>query len=409
MNTRLNLIIRLTLTAPVWVACDVLFPGAPEPEMLLAEPMEDLTSQQLQIHVAGDEDFARVFAVEDGLGPIFVNTSCEGCHVGDGKGHPFSTLTRFGKYDGTTWDPLVELGGPQLQNRAIPDFIAETIPAVATGVTRLTPPAVTGLGFVEALADVTLLDLQDPDDLNGDGISGKVNYVDAPDYFEPKVHHVPNAQGQFIGRFGKKGAAIDLMHQIVLAYREDMGITSDFLSQDLTNIQVTNSASDGVPEPEVGSSVVRDVVFYVRTLKVPPRRNESAPEVLSGETLFAQIGCEKCHVSTLRTGFDDVQALSQKEFHPYSDFLLHDMGPELDDGYIEGSSTTSEWRTPALWGIGLSPDSQGGQFFLMHDGRATTLEQAILLHGGEGQSSKESFVSLSTQEKDQILAFLESL
>ena len=393
----------------IWIACDSLFPSGPDPETFLAEPMEELTSQQLQIHAAGDEDFAHVFGVEEGLGPIFVNTSCEGCHVGDGKGHPFSTLTRFGKYDGVNWDPLVQFGGPQLQNRAIPDFIAENVPSAATGVTRLMPPAVTGLGFVEALDDATLLSLEDPDDSDGDGISGRVNYVDPPDFFEPKPQHVPNALGQYIGRFGKKGAAIDLLQQTVMAYREDMGITSDFLPQDLTNIQITNGASDAVPEPEVGSAAVRDVVFYLRTLKVPPRRNASDPDVLAGEALFVQIGCEGCHISTLQSGISDVQALSNKEFHPYSDFLLHDMGPELDDGYIEGSSTTSEWRTPPLWGIGLAPDSQGGQFFLLHDGRVSTLEEAIILHGGEGQSSRESFKSLSNQEKDQLLEFLLSL
>ncbi len=392
-----------------WAGCDGLFPAAPDPATVLAEPMEDLNSQQLQLHAAGDEDFARVFSVEDGLGPIFVNTSCEGCHVGDGKGHPFSTLTRFGKYDGISWDPMLEFGGPQLQNRAIPDFIAENIPPGATGVTRIMPPAVTGLGFVEALDDNTLLNLQDPEDLDRDGISGRVNYVDPPDYFVPKPSHMPNTGGQYPGRFGKKAAAIDLLQQSVQAYRDDMGITSDFLTQDLINIQVANGASDRVPEPEVGSSVVADVVFYLRTLKVPPRRDVSDDNVRAGETLFAQINCAKCHVSTLQTGISDVQALSQKEFHPYSDFLLHDMGPSLDDGYIEGSSTTSEWRTPPLWGIGLTPESQGGQFFLLHDGRATSLEEAILAHGGEAQTSKESYESLSGQQQDQLLEFLKSL
>ncbi len=389
-------------------SCDTIFPEGPDPNEILAEPIEGLSPQQLSLHISGDEEFARVFAPADGLGPIFVNTSCEGCHVGDGKGHPFSTLTRFGKYDGITWDPLTELGGPQLQHRAISQFIAEKIPAEATGVTKLLPPAVTGLGLVEALNDQTLLDLADPMDLDGDGISGVPNYVDPPDFFQPKNHHIP-LNGQFMGRFGKKGAAIDLFHQTVTAYREDMGITTDFLSEDLFNVQVTSAASDNVPEPELGSAIVNDVVFYVATLKPPPRRNEDDPEVRAGEALFAQIGCSGCHVPTLVSGVSDVEALSEKAFHPYSDFLLHDMGPDLDDGYIEGSSLTSEWRTAPLWGIGLASDSQGGQLFLLHDGRATNMEDAILFHGGESATSKEAYMTLSNSEKVQIIQFLESL
>ena len=125
--------------------------------------------------------------------------------------------------------------------------------------------------------------------------------------------------------------------------------------------------------------------------------------------MFTQVGCESCHKQTLKTEFSSVAALSNKTFHPYTDLLLHDMGPDLDDGYTEGNAKTSEWRTPPLWGLGLSPNSQGGQYFLLHDGRAKSIEEAIQLHGGEAQQSKERFQQLSVQDKNNLIKFLKSL
>ena len=213
------------------------------------------------------------------------------------------------------------------------------------------PPAVTGLGFVEALEDAALLALADPNDLNGDGISGRVNYVDPPDYFNPNSRHIPN-NGQFIGRFGKKAAAINLQQQTVQAYRDDIGITTDFLSDDPFNVQVSVSAGDNVPEPELGSSVVEEVIFYIQTLKAPIRRDLDDPQVIQGEGLFLQVGCSDCHVTTLKTGFSEVKALNEIEFHPFSDFLLHDMGPELDDGYIDQGAAQDQQEKGLAHGVG---------------------------------------------------------
>jgi CxxC motif-containing protein (DUF1111 family) len=125
--------------------------------------------------------------------------------------------------------------------------------------------------------------------------------------------------------------------------------------------------------------------------------------------VFNQINCASCHKPTLTTGYSNIEALSFKEFHPYTDLLLHDMGSGLDDGYTEGNALTSEWRTPPLWGLGLSPSAQGGQYFLMHDGRARSIEEAILLHGGEAENSKNQFLNLSETEKADLIKFLESL
>jgi len=270
------------------------------------------------------------------------------------------------------------------------------------------PPAVTGMGLLEAVTDATILSLADPNDTDGDGISGAPNYIQPPEYFEPKAHHIPS-NGLYIGRFGKKAGVIDLLQQVVTAYKEDMGVTTDFDPVENFNVQSGSFTGDEVDDPELSATVVQNVVFYIQTLKAPPRRNPDDPEVRAGETLFAQIGCVDCHTPTLRTGNSNIAALSENEFHPYTDLLLHDMGPELDDGYTEGIALTSEWRTAPLWGIGLAGDSQGGQAFYLHDGRAASLEEAIEFHGGEGANSREAFRNLTAAQKEQLIKFLESL
>ena len=391
------------------VSCDSLFPDIVAPEELLGEPIPDLTPEQLESHAKGDVEFGRVFGVLDGLGPIFVSNSCESCHAGDGKGHPSTSLIRFNRQDGQDFDPMISVGASQLQHRAITGYTAETLPTEIKGSTRLIPPAVGGLGYLAAVTDADILALADPNDLNGDGISGVPNYFPAPDFFEPESFHIPDASGRYIGRFGKKAGAIDLLQQVANAYLLDMGITSEFLDRDLFNELLGNHTGDNIPDPEVPASVVRNVVLYMRTLKVPPRRNAQRPDVLAGEQLFIQSGCAKCHVPTLKTGLSDIAALSNQTFHPYTDLLLHDMGPELDDQYTEGSARTSEWRTAPLWGLGLAANAQGGQVFLLHDGRARSLEEAIKYHGGEAAASRTKFTELPAHEKENLLSFLQSL
>lgn len=403
----------------ILAGCDSLVTSAPPEDEVLAGTVPGLSGPQVAQHVRGDEEFGRVFGTADGLGPIFVAPSCESCHVGDGKGHPLFNLTRFGRTTDGGFDHMRSYGGPQVQNRAILNYMAEARPGEATGYAVFTAPIVTGLGYLEAVPDQTLLDLEDPDDLDGDGISGRVQLVDESDIvaeigrledvldgnLPPRVR----VDGKLIGRFGKKASAISLLHQTVTAYHEDMGITSDVLPVDPVNRQVGGFASDGVADPEVTSDAVQAVVFYLRTLKVPPRRVDGSPEAKAGEPLFVEIGCAKCHLPVLRTGPSSVAALSNAEFRPYTDLLLHDMGPELDDGYTEGRALTSEWRTAPLWGIGLAESSQGGMGFFLHDGRARSLRHAIELHGGEGSASRSAFLSLSTTQQEQVLAYLRSL
>ncbi|HUF76910.1 MAG TPA: di-heme oxidoredictase family protein [Longimicrobiales bacterium] len=410
----------ILLAALGLAGCDILTPSGPPEEELLDGTIAGMTPSQERQHLAGDEEFARRFAVVDGLGPIFVATSCEQCHAGDGKGHPAFNLLRYGRYDGATWDPMSAFGGPQLQHRSIPGYPAEVIPSDATGVSTFTPPAVTGLGYLDAVEDATLIALADPNDADGDGISGRLQLHEPTDLtrsvleLEARGSPDPNARGtlvngMYIGRFGKKALTVNLLHQTVGAYHEDMGVTSDLLPEDLYTPQAGSRASDDAADPEVSSATVANVVFYLKTLRAPSRREADHPEVLAGEQLFADVGCAKCHVPTLRTGASEIAVLDRVDFHPYTDLLLHDMGADLDDGYTEGSALTSEWRTPPLWGIGIQQSFQGGQAFFLHDGRARSLREAIELHGGEGAASRDGFLALSAEDQERLLRFLRSL
>ena len=398
-------IILFTILLLALTACKELLPPAPEENQILDGPLEGLTPDQKARFIAGDIAFNdEVFTPATGLGPYFVATSCGTCHAGDGKGHPFTTLTRFGQSD-PNGNQYLSMGGPQLQNRAIYNYQPEQIPAGAS-FSKFTPPANTGLGFLEALSDAQLLALADPNDTNGDGISGVPNWIDPPAYFSPTHLHQPQS-GRYIGRFGKKAAAIDLLQQTVNAYNQDMGITSEYAPLEPS---INGGANpDDVPDPEVPSSTVHNVVFYLRTLKAPLPRNPDDADTRIGKQVFIDIKCGACHTPQWTTPDNDIAALSRKTFYPYTDLLMHDMGPGLDDGYTEGTATTSEWRTPALWGLGLSKLSQGGQYYLLHDGRATTIHDAIILHGGEAQSSKDRYLALPETDKQKLIKFLESL
>lgn len=381
------------------VACNKLLPAAPADDEILDGPVAGLTPEQNAIFLRGDIAFNdEVFTSATGLGPIFVATSCGSCHAGDGKGHPFTMLTRFGQTS-ASGNQFLHLGGPQLQHRAIPGFQPEQIPAGAT-FSKFMPPANTGLGFLDFVPDAAIIALADENDVNGDGISGRPNWINPPSYAVIRSASVVQ-NGKYIGRFGKKAAAYNLLHQTANAYNQDIGITSIFESFD--------TYSGLSIDPEVSTQTVNDVVFYLQTLKAPVQRNQNDADVQSGQQLFLNTGCGNCHTPQLTTDISSIAALSNKTFSPYTDMLLHDMGSGLDDGYTEGSATTAEWRTPPLWGLGLSKNSQGGQYFLLHDGRAKTIEDAIILHGGEGVQSKTRFQQLTAIEKSQLIKFLESL
>ena len=374
-------------------------PDAPADDQILDGPVEGLTYEQRRVFLRGDVAFNdEIFSVNNGLGPRFVATSCGSCHAGDGKGHPFTTLTRFGQSD-ESGNLFLHMGGPQLQNRALAGYTPEAIPAGASS-SKFTPPANTGLGYIDAVSDADLLALTDPNDADGDGISGVVNLIPLKGFLTPRPNSIV-VNGKHIGRFGKKAGAYDLLQQTAAAYNQDMGITSTY--------EPFDTYTGHAVEQEVSNVTVQDVVFYLKALKAPVQRNTNDPDVVLGRQLFVQSDCSKCHTPELKTGYSPIAALSYKTFSPYTDLLMHDMGPGLDDGYTEGTARSYEWRTPALWGLGLSKASQGGAYFLMHDGRAGSIEAAILLHGGEAAQSRDKYNSLSEEERKKLVKFLESL
>lgn len=398
MKKRL-LIFAIILGGILIISCERITPKVPAEDQILDGPIEGLSSAEKARFLAGDVAFNdEIFTSETGLGSVFVATSCGSCHAGDGKGTLFTTLTRFGQTD-ASGNKFLHLGGPQLQNRALPGYVPESIPAGAT-FSRFTPPSNTGLGLIELVPDADILAMADPDDKDKDGISGVPNYGDLPLFLNPLPNAVPK-NGNYIHRFGKKAAAYSLLHQTVNAYSQDIGISSSFAPFDVySGLEI---------DPEISNLTINNVVFYLQTLKAPIQRDQGDAQVKQGKQTFIDLGCQSCHRQTLKTGLSQVSALSNKTFHPYTDLLLHDMGSGLDDGYTEGSAKTSEWRTPPLWGLGLSPNSQGGHYFLMHDGRARSIEQAIEMHGGEADGSKNRFKNLAQGEQADLIKFLKSL
>ncbi|MES2430592.1 MAG: di-heme oxidoredictase family protein [Bacteroidota bacterium] len=387
------------LILAVIISCSKLEPGAPADDSLLDGPVNGLSHEQAARFVAGDVAFNdEVFTEQTGLGSIFVATSCGSCHAGDGKGHPFTTLTRFGQID-STGNKFLHLGGPQLQDRALPGYTPEKIPAGATS-SKFMPPANTGLGFIELVSDADILAMSDPNDLNNDGIKGVPNWNELPSFITPGPK-AATRNGKYITRFGKKASAFNLLHQTVNAYNQDIGIASSYSYKDVY------SGLD--MDPEIATNTINNVVFYLQALKAPIQRDQNDMDVIAGKELFVASNCSGCHKTELKTGYSQIDELSYKTFAPYTDLLVHDMGPGLDDGYTEGTAKTSEWRTPPLWGLGLSPNSQGGSYFLLHDGRAKSIEEAIQMHGGEATNSKNNFNALTEVERQKVIKFLKSL
>src|SRR6185503_17389041 len=311
-------LIIITLVGLV-ISCNKLLPSTPADDQILDGPIEGMTNEQRAIFLRGDIAFNDdIFTKETGLGPLFVANSFVGCHAGDGKGHPFTTLTRFGQSD-TLGNLFLQSGGPQLQHRAIPGFVPEQIPAGAT-FSKFTPPANTGLGFLESVSDATLIALSDPNDVNVDGISGRPNWIAIPPYCIVRPGTIER-NGKYIGRFGKKAAVYDLLQQTVNAYNQDMGVNSTYEHYSTyTTLEV---------DPEITNQTALDVVFYLQTLKAPIQRDQNDADVLAGKQVFLAISCGKCHTPQMQTGFSPIAPLSNKTFSPYSDLLLHDMGPGL--------------------------------------------------------------------------------
>ncbi len=404
-------------------------------------PVSGLSLRDARVHTLGDLAFEQTYVaapalINGGLGPVFNNVSCISCHHNDGKGSPTagqrnsSMLFRI-SIPGQTADggPMPVPGfGTQLQDMALLGTRPEakvnlsyenftvayndgeqvqlrrplysiTDPYTAYTGTAFSPrmaPPVFGVGLLENIPEATLLSFVDENDRDGDGISGKANYV-----FNPVTKR------REIGRFGFKSNTADVLHQTASAFQQDMGITSYLLPQEscLGQPQFVHLSD----QPEIPDSTLQHVAFYLRSLAVPARRDVADPAVLRGQEIFRQLNCSGCHKPVVRTGVNQtLPFLSNQRIQPFTDLLLHDMGPGLADGFTDNLANGSEWRTMPLWGIGLFERTNGIAFYL-HDGRARSIEEAILWHGGEAEKSKEAFRKLPKADRAALLRFVKSL
>jgi CxxC motif-containing protein (DUF1111 family) len=392
----------LPVTLVLATACDAILTAAPEDADVFDAPVPGLTFEEQAVFARGDGEFERPFSATEGLGPIFNNSACAGCHSGDGRGSLDNILVRFSRGD----DLVRELGGPQLQDRAISGATPETLPD-GVDVSKRLPPPVFGVGFIEAIPVDAILAHADEFDADGDGISGRPNWVTPAD-FVPDTEP-GGGEGLQLGRFSRKAQVSTLIQQVVEAYQQDMGITSEFLPIENVNPQVGGStlAADEVSDPEVDASTVRAVVDYIRML-APPAPGEETSQRSRGRDVFTDIGCAGCHVPQFTTGPSTIAALSGMPVVLYSDLLLHDMGDELADNRPDGVATGREWRTAPLWGMRLVSEFLNGNILLMHDGRARSIDEAIGLHGGEAAGVRAAFNALSLEDQAALLDFVES-
>lgn len=385
----------------------------------------------------------------DGLGPLFNTNACQNCHIKDGRGHPpaadassaVSMLVRLSIPAGPADQAsLLHVGivpepvyGGQLQDMAIPgsapegkvrldyrnlpmrfadgtqvDLRQPTLQISQLGYgplhpdtqlsARIAPPMI-GLGLLEAIPETSILANADPDDANGDGISGRANQV-WDDELGTTV----------LGRFGWKAGQPTLNQQNAHAFAGDMGLTSNLLPRDdCTASQTSCRQAVNGGQPEVSDDILALVLFYSRNLGVPARRQVDDLQVRQGKQLFNQAGCSSCHTPSFTTRTDAAEPeLANQLIRPYSDLLLHDMGDGLADNRAEFLASGREWRTAPLWGVGLT-ETVNGHSQLLHDGRARNLLEAILWHGGEAEAARQQVLAFDAEQRAALLAFLHSL
>lgn len=393
----------------------------------------------------------------DGLGPLYNARSCQRCHVKDGRGHPpegpqdnaISMLLKVSiptdtselaqvieGYIATLPEPTY---GTQMQDFSLAGHPAEytlqidyeeiEVPlsgnetaylrrpvytATDLGYGPLHPyavlsprvaPQMIGLGLLEAIPAADILALADPEDANGDGISGRPNIVWSAEFAQP-----------MLGRFGLKAGSPTVREQSAAAFAGDIGISTPLFPAawgECTEAQPDCRAAPHGDGDERGFEIDAEgldlVTFYSRNLAVPARRNVDDPFVLRGKEVFYTIGCTSCHQPSFVTHrLVDQPEQSFQLIWPYTDMLLHDMGPGLADNRPEARASGSEWRTPPLWGIGLTEQVSGHTYFL-HDGRARSLLEAVLWHGGEAQAQRDAVMSMPPQDREALLTYLESL
>ncbi|MCO5229771.1 MAG: hypothetical protein M9958_01315 [Chitinophagales bacterium] len=407
-------------------------------------PLNNLDAEGAKKHTTSDRLFSQQFISAPapkygGLGPLFNQNSCESCHLRDGRG---TIPTSLGENTGGLLmrlsiagqnahggpNPVPGFGG-QLQTRSIlgttpeaqldynevqkiinfldgysvtlthPEYsIADSYIPLPAGIMtsmRQAPP-IMGLGLLEAIAERDILAKEDINDADGDGISGKANWVWG--VLENKT---------MLGRFGWKAGNPSTRQQAADAANNDMGLTSSLFPNESCKGQ--SNCTDGLQEIfDINDSIVDLLTFYVQTIAVPATRNVTHPDYKSGKAIFSKIGCASCHTPSYTTSSHLMKELSFQKIFPYTDLLLHDMGEGLADNRPDYLADGREWRTSPLWGLGLTHIVNPKARFL-HDGRAKTIEEAILWHGGEAESVTTKYKELTKKEREQLLFFLKSL
>jgi CxxC motif-containing protein (DUF1111 family) len=373
----------------------------------------------------------------DGLGPLFNAKSCAACHFKDGRGMPLAgkgLIFRLSIAENSEGNPIDdEIYGGQLQDFAIskidmeglmdiqysevsgkyPDgttyslrkpvysIKSEKYGAISASI-KISPrigQQIIGMGLLELIQESDLLALSDPEDSNNDGISGKINYV-----------WNPLSNSTEIGRFGWKANVATVAQQVAGAFNGDIGITTSFFKNENHSAHQTQCL--GLPnggEPEISDENLNHVILYTKSLAVPIRRDYKSSDVLTGKNLFNAIGCTSCHKPKFVTGHSGtMNALKGVTIRPYTDLLVHDMGEGLADNRPDFKANGNEWRTQPLWGLGMIK-TVNKHSYLLHDGRARSIEEAILWHDGEAKNPRIKFMNLSSENRKKVIAFLESL
>ena len=361
-----------------------------------AVPLPWLNAEEKSRFEAGRELFEFPFTPRDGLGPVFNGRTCEACHhtpsIG-GHGPGYRANIRYILPSSASTQGLL------FHEKSIAKGPAETLPENAI-LSKRRPATLMGLGLIEAIPDEALLAHADPDDTDRDGIRGRAAL-----------------QGGRLMRFGSQAHVGTLFEFVADALRQEMGLTSPVTGSttETAEVELPIFARNRIPQPNVSVDVVNNLVDFISMLAPPERSTamEVDRQVIRGEKLFQQIACATCHVPTYRTATMPINrpeqrvpmpdAVLNREIHPYSDFLLHDMGNTLNDGISLGVAKPAEYRTPPLWGLRFRLNQ------LLHDSRGSNPEQAIIFHGGEAARSRNAFLALPAEDRRAVLEFLKTL
>lgn len=368
------------------------------PDPAFGDPLRGLTNAQLAAFNDGRTEFNSEEEADEGLGPVFNERSCLACHsVPAAGGASARVVTRIATRANGTFDNLTQFGGSLLQDHAITtadgsthNFLPEVVPPVAMIVVHRRTTSLFGLGFVDATPDSTFIALAAEEANRHDGTAGRA----------PLVTNI-SAGMKTVGKLGWKAQQPSLFQFAGDAYLNEMGITSpQFPDENCPRGDCSELKYNPFPGINDAGDGVQAFADFMTMLAAPPRGNVTA-DANAGEQIFEQIGCTSCHTATLQTGRSNIAAVDRKTYHPYSDFLLHDMG-SLGDGIEQGDASGREMRTAPLWGLRALPS-------FLHDGRATNITDAILAHDGQARAARDRFNRLDARSKSRLLAFLNSL